>query len=155
MVEVLVVIAMLGILSALAVSNMGGILTGSKSGISRNLLDSLNKATREFGHAYWTLRTTPDTATGSDELAILRTLQWRESNTAAGGELHTKGPFMKPDWNPQTSSSTADYRLLWTGSSWRLVEPPLAGAGLKIDFNASDVGSAYTYPANYQPVGQN
>jgi len=155
MVEALIVIAIIGILSALAVPQMGGILNGSKRSVSQNLLDSLNKATREFSHAYWSLRTTPDPATGSDELAILRTLQWRESDTAAGGELHAKGPFMRPDWSPLTSASTTDYRLVWSGSSWRLVEPNQTGAGLKIDFNASDVGTTYTYPANYKPVGQN
>lgn len=155
MVEALIVIAIIGILSALAVPQMGGILNGSRKSVAQNLLDSLNKATREFGHAYWSLRTTPDTATGNDELTILRTLQWRESDTAAGGELHTKGPFMRPDWSPLTSTSTTDYRLVWTGSSWRLVQPTQAGAGLKINFNASDLGTTYTYPANYKPVGQN
>jgi prepilin-type N-terminal cleavage/methylation domain-containing protein len=155
LIEVIAVIAIIGILSALAVPHMGNILKGSKKSVAGDLIDNLNKANRQFNHSYWNLRTTPDAASGNDELTILRTLQWRESDAAAGGELHAKGPFMRADWSPLTSTSTADYRLQWTGSSWRLLEPPSTGAGLKVNFNGSDLGIAYTYPANYQPVGPN
>jgi len=151
LVEMVSTIAVIGILTAIAVPSIGKIVGGSRSGVAENVVQTLNKATRQFGHSQWDLRTTPNAASGGDELLLLRTLQWRDPNPS--GELNPSGPFMKPDWNPTTSASPEDYRAEWTGSSWRLVEPGTAGAGLKIIFDGSDLGTPYIHDAGFTPVG--
>lgn len=151
LVEVLTTIAVIGIVAAIAIPGLGRILEGSRRGVAKNIIETLNKATRNFSHSQWDLRSAPVPASGGDELLILRTLQWRDPNPT--GELNASGPFMKIDWNPVTSTSSDDYRAEWTGSSWRLLEPGTAGAGLKIIFDGSDLGTPYVHDGGFKPVG--
>jgi prepilin-type N-terminal cleavage/methylation domain-containing protein len=149
--EVLATVAVTGVIAAIAIPSVGTIVEGSRRGVAGNVIETLNQAARNFGHSQWDLRTAPNAATGADELLILRTLQWRDPNPS--GELNAAGPFMKPDWNPTTSSSSSDYRAEWTGSSWRLLEPGTGGSGLKIVFDGSDLGTPYVHAAGFVPVG--
>jgi prepilin-type N-terminal cleavage/methylation domain-containing protein len=149
--EMLITVAVIGILSAIAIPNVGKIVEGSRRGVAENVIQTLNQATRNFGHSQWDLRSTPVPTSGGDELLLLRTLQWRDPNPS--GELNAPGPFMRTDWNPATSKKATDYRAEWTGSSWRLLEPGTTGAGLKIVFNGSDLGTAYIHDPAFAPVG--
>lgn len=151
LVEVLATIAVIGIVAAIAVPSVGKVVEGSRRGVAGNIIETLNKATREFSHSQWDLRSVPVPATGGDELLILRTLQWRDPNPS--GELNVPGPFMRTDWNPSTSTSDQDYRAEWTGGSWRLLEPGSGGAGLKIIFDGSDLGTPYVHSPGFTPVG--
>ncbi|MEX2578577.1 MAG: type II secretion system protein [Verrucomicrobiales bacterium] len=153
LVELLIVIAVIGILAAIAVPNIGNVVLGSKRGVAENVVETLNKATRQFGHSQWDLRTDPVAGSGEDEMHLLRTLQWREPDASSGGELNPKGPFMRPDWSPSTSTSDEDFRAEWTGSSWKLVEPDETGVGLKLVFDGSDLGKPFVHPADFVPAG--
>ncbi|MDF1853632.1 MAG: type II secretion system protein [Verrucomicrobiales bacterium] len=151
LVEMIITIAVIGILSALVVPTIGNVVEGSRRGVAENVMQTLNKATREFGHSQWDLRSTPIATSGGDEMLILRTLQWRDPDLS--GELNPKGPFMRNDWNPATSTSDEDYRVEWTGSTWRLLEPGTVGAGLKLVFDGSDLGTPYIHDPAFTPVG--
>lgn len=151
LVEVIATVALIGLLSAIAVPTVGRIVEGSRQGVAENIVQTLNKATRQFGHSQWDLRTTAASGSAGDELLILRTLQWRDTRDT--GELNPPGPFMKPDWNPSASTSSEDYRAEWTGSSWCLREPGTPGAGLKIVFDGSDLGTPYVHGSSFTPVG--
>ena len=148
---VLSTVAVIGILAALAIAGLGRILEGSRLGVAQNVIETLNQAAKKFGHSQWDLRSSPVPSSAGDELLILRTLQWRDPNPS--GELNAPGPFMKTDWNPSLSTSDEDYRAEWTGSSWRLLEPKTAGAGLKIVFDGSDLGTPYVHDGSFKPVG--
>lgn len=150
LVEVIATVGIIGILAAIAVPNLGQVLTGSKRGVAANTVETLNKATKKFNHSQWDLRTTPVPNSGADELLILRTLQWRDPNPS--GELNASGPFMKPDWNPVASTNVQDYRAEWNGASWRLLEPGTPGGGLRIAFDGSDFGTPFVHPPGFQPV---
>ncbi len=147
----IVVIAIIGLLSAIAVPNVGKVLEGSRRGVAESVVQTLNKATREFGHSQWDLRQSAVPASGGDELLLLRTLQWRDTRVTS--ELNPPGPFMRTDWNPATSTSDQDYRAEWTGSSWALREPDEPGAGLKIIFDGTDLGTPYVHAPGFIPVG--
>src|SRR6056297_2929136 len=151
LVELVVTIAVIGILSAIAIPSIGNVVEGSRRGVAENVVQTLNKATREFSHSQYDLRTVPMASTAGDEMLILRTLQWRDPDLS--GELNPKGPFMKNDWNPTTSSDEDHYRAEWTGSSWRLLEPDTTGAGLRIVFDGSDLGTPYVHDASFEPIG--
>lgn len=151
LVEVLATVAVIGIISAIAIPSVGRIVEGSRRGVAENVVQTLNKAARQFGHSQWDLRSAAVPTSGGDELLILRTLQWRDTRTTS--ELNAPGPFMKTDWNPATSTSNQDYRAEWTGSSWRLLEPGENGAGIKIVFDGSDLGTLYVHGTGFTPVG--
>lgn len=150
LVEVITVIAILGIVSAIAIPNLAQIGEGARRGTAENIISALNKATKEFGHSQYDLKTTPVAASGGDELLVLRTLQWRDSKP--NGELNLPGPFMRTDWNPVPSDKSNDYRAEWDGASWRLLTPGTSGAGLKIVFDGSDLGTPYVHPNDFAPV---
>ncbi len=146
MVEVIVTVAVLGILTAIGMSTFGNVIEGSRDTVASNLISTLNKATREFSHANndLFLQGLPNSA--SDEEVILMALQYQAT---AELELIPKGPFMNPNWIPAASSATTDYRAQWTGSSWKLLRPDDTGAGLLIVFDGSDLGTPRAFPPGY------
>lgn len=155
LVEVIVTIAVLGILASIAYSGLGNIGDRSRDSIATNLVETLNKATRNFSYAQWEMSYPANAGSTADEQAVLRSLQWKEP---AGGayekELSHKGPFMRPDWNPASSSQEDDWRIQWTGSSWRLLSRGDQGSGLLVDFDGADLGTPYVHPPNFSPVGR-
>lgn len=151
LVEAIITIAIIGILASIGIPAIGNVVEGSRRGVAENVVQTLNKATREFSHSQYDLRTTPVASSAGDEKLMLRTLQWRDPDLS--GELNPKGPFMKTDWNPDGSTSSEDYRAEWTGSTWRLREPGEAGAGLKIIFDGSDLGTPYVHSGDFTPIG--
>jgi prepilin-type N-terminal cleavage/methylation domain-containing protein len=154
LVEVITTVAVLGILAGIGMSTFGDINRRSKDTIAQNLTETLNQATRNFSHANWDLRFNAVAGSSGDEMMVLRSLQWREPDGIANQkEIYYKGPYMRPDWNPDTSSDPNDWRIQWTGSSWKLLRQGEAGAGLKVNFDATDLGTPYTFPANFTPVG--
>ncbi len=154
LVEVMVTVAVLGIIAAIGMSTYGDITRKSKDTIADNLVDTLNKATRNFSHANWDLRFNAMPASAGDEMLVLRSLQWREADGAANQkEDFYKGPYMRNDWNPETSTSDTDWRIQWTGSSWKTLYPGETGAGIKVNFDGTDLGTPFTFPDNFKPVG--
>ncbi len=153
LVEIVITIAVLGILSSMAVPAYHRVISGSSATVASNLVETLNGATKKFSHSQWDLIYTAKPTQASDELYVLRTLQWKDPD--ATGELNPHGPFMTPNWSPATSSSDEDYRAEWTGSMWRLLEPGESGTGLKLALDANDVGTGYTFPKDFKPAGAN
>lgn len=151
--EVMMTVAILGILTSVAIPTYHKVLGGAEHTVASNLVETLNSATKKFSHSQWDIVYTPKPAAASDELYILRSLQWRDPGVT--GELNPGGPFMTPTWNPGTSSDDEDYRAEWTGTAWRLHEPGDAGTGLKVSLDGSDIGTPYVFDPNFKPVGMN
>jgi len=148
LVEVTISIAIAGIMAAIGIAAFGNITKGAKISIAQNVIETLNDATKQFGHAQYKIVSAGENTDSTDEVQILRTLQWKDPSI----EFGTAGPFMKTDWIPASSNSTDDYRAVWAGSYWKLVQPGVAGAGLKIDFEAKDVGTTVNLGADFEPV---
>jgi hypothetical protein len=125
------------------------VLDSSKVAVARNLVETLNSGVHRFNQANYELLVTSTPASANDELAVLRTLQYRNPTAPVTGS-----PYVRNDWNPGPSGSTADYRLVWAGSMFQLVEPGAAGTGLKVKFDGSDLGTPYAFPAGYTMAGQ-
>jgi prepilin-type N-terminal cleavage/methylation domain-containing protein len=145
--EIIAVIGIIGVLASAAVVGIPSILGSSKSSVARNLVETLNTGLHRFNQSNYELLYTA-TNTAADELTVLRTLQYRDATSPAIGS-----PYVRNDWNPATSSSVSDYRVVWTGSIFKLLEPGTAGTGLKVKFDGSDFGTPYAFPAGYTMAG--
>src|SRR4051794_27404865 len=88
--EVLVVIAVIGILATLALRSIPQVLGSSKSTVARNLVETLNTGVHRFNQTNYELLLTAVPASGADELSVLRTLQYRDPDTPAIGS-----PYMR------------------------------------------------------------
>jgi type II secretory pathway pseudopilin PulG len=147
--ELLVTIAVIGVLAAVAIPSTINIYAPSKEAIARNLLESLNGAIHRFNQTNYELLYTAVSASGQDEIHVLRTMQYRDPNNPKPGS-----PYMRVDWNPVTSSSTADYRIMWMGNVYKLLSPGQQGTGIKVNFDGADLGVPYVFPAGFTMAGK-
>lgn len=149
LVEMLVAIAVVGILAAIALPSLGRVVPGSKAAIAREVVETLNTAVNKYSqlHGGEIRRVAANGTSGAEELAIVRAMQWDSPTDPEPG-----APYMRTDYNPATSSSTSDYRAVWNGMFFELKGPGEAGAGLVVDFDGSDVGRAVTFPAGFVPL---
>ena len=148
MVEMLITIAVIGILASVATVIYSVTLDQSKKILATNVKETLNTAIHRFNASCYELVYAP-TGTGTDEVYVLRTLQYRNPNNPQTG-----APFMRNDWDPSESSSTSDYRIAWQGSMFTLLTPGTSGTGLKVAFDGSDLGKTITFPSNFAMAGE-
>ena len=148
LVEIVVVVGVMGVMATVGVSVFQNIQEKSKDQIARSVVEKLNKAVHDYNHAYKPLDTPFLETSGDDEKAILMTLQYREPVNPGVGE-----PYMRPDWKPTRTSDTTEYRYVWRGRNWDLLKPGETGAGLKVLFDATDIGEMVVFPPDYTRFG--
>jgi type II secretory pathway pseudopilin PulG len=141
--EMIIVIGCIGILAAIAVPQITNVLSTSKEQTARDTIALMNRAILHFSQTNREIVLTPLPAATTDELAVLRTLQWRDPVNPAPGSPYL--PLRFPD---TMSTSTDDYRIAWNGRMFGLIPPGTAGAGIRADAPAS----AATFPADFQPL---
>jgi prepilin-type N-terminal cleavage/methylation domain-containing protein len=147
--EVIVVLAILSTLLALAIPQFKGMFGASQDVLARNFVETLNSAVHRYGQRNGEVVVTPVAASGGDEYNVLRRLQWRDPENPRPGS-----PYMRPDWNPEVSSQSSDYRLQWNGSLFALVPPGTTGTGFKVMFDGSDITTPFVFPPGYNPGGK-
>lgn len=147
--EVLVVLVILSTLLALAIPQFQGAFGSSQGVVARDLAETLNSAVHRYGQRHGEVVVPPVAAAGGDEYNVLRRLQWRNPDNPMPGS-----PYMRPDWNPDVSSSSADYRLQWTGLLFTLLPPGTLGTGFKVKFDGSDITTPFIFPPGYNPGGR-
>jgi|TARA_B110000196_G_C20974334_1_gene580287 type II secretory pathway pseudopilin PulG len=148
-VELIIVVAMLGIITSIAIPQLGGVLSDSKEVVVKDFVESLNKAIKKHNQLNYKIEISRDDSMAGEEVSIIRTLQWRDDNTPAPG-----APFLKPNWHPVVSSAVSDYRLQWNGNVFVAIWPGEAGVGVWVKFDGSDYGLNYQFPKTYVPVGR-
>lgn len=149
MVEVLVTVAVVGILSALALGSIGRILPASRDTVAVNMVETLNLAVSKYVQIHGTdiREVAGDDASGDEEIAVLRALQW-DSPT----DPDPCAPYMRQDFNPSISASADDYRMIWNGEFFELMKPGIEATGLKVMFDASDLGQPVVFPEGFRPL---
>lgn len=147
MAELLITVAVIGIMSAISVSAFKNVREGSRLGVAREVVNNLNSALADYSQINWAIDVTAQ-ADESDEEWILWSLQWRDPTDPALG-----APYMNPTWIPVVSSDTADHRAQWSGKVFELLLPGEAGTGLRINFEGgSDMGNYIVHPGGFYPV---
>lgn len=148
LVEILVVVSVIGVLSAIAIPAYSGLTESTRRTESEDFVESLNRAVRTFGQCNWDLKTTPDAAATTDEFLVLRSLQYRRSPMPSPGS-----PYFDGRYNPATSSDSSTYRIRWNGTTFEVLRPGTAGTGLLKKFDGTDrAATTYAFPADYAPV---
>jgi prepilin-type N-terminal cleavage/methylation domain-containing protein len=149
--ELIVVISIMGVLASIAVSSFNQFLSGSKDALAAERQEMFNQALHRFAQQnYEMLFGVMETST-ADELAVLRTLQYRNPDI---DRAKIGSPYMDPRYNPVPSSSTAQYRMRWTGRMYELLKPGRTGTGLLMDFEGTDFTTPFAFPPNFDMAGR-
>ncbi len=149
LVEMIVTIAVLGVLASVGVMSLTSVSASSKAVVARNLVETLNTGIHRFNESNYELYYNPLSFSAQDEMVVLRTMQYRDPNHPAIGS-----PYVRPDFNPTTTNSTTEYRVMWTGTLYKLLPPGTAGYGLKVVYDASDITTPYAFPAGFSLAGR-
>ena len=149
--EILVVITVIGILAAVGIPMISGLVGSSQQSTAEKNLKDLNEAVLKFGQSNWEL-SLPSSSGTSDEIAIFESLQYRNPNAdyAAPGS-----PYFSPMMAASTSSSTDSYRAFWNGRMYQLLTPGQPGEGIDL-MQIKVVGGhtpSFSANPNYKPVG--
>lgn len=148
MAELLITVAVIGILASVGITSFTGVREGAQLGIAREVLSNLNRAIADYSQINWEIDVDPK-ADESDEVWILQSLQWRDPSDPSMGS-----PYMNPGWDAEVSSDTEDYRIQWDGVTFELISPGTAGTGLRVNFEGgSDMGIPVAHPDGFYPVG--
>ena len=99
--------------------------------VATEVMETANLGIKKFNQIAYKITTAADPNSSDDEEAVVALLQTRDV-TIPGS------PFLRPDWNPQSSDSAEDYRVMWSGRLFQLLKPGVDGHGLKVDFEATD-----------------
>ena len=146
LVEILVVIGILAILAGVLIPTITRVLPSARETISRANLEELNQAVLRFHQANWELVLEADDDSNDDEVAIVRSLQYRGANPAPGS------PYLDPTMTIESSDDETTFRASWNGRVFQMLEPGTSGSGLDLARMHSS-GTAFAFNENYQPVG--
>lgn len=149
--ELVVTISIMGVLAGMAVGSFNQFLGGAKDALAEARQEMLNQALHRFGQQNYEMLFNPMVNSTADEMVILRTLQYRDPDI---DRAKIGSPYMDPRYNPLASSSTAHYRLRWTGRMYELLKPGQAGTGLLMNFEGTDFTTAFVFPPNFQMAGR-
>lgn len=149
LVEMLTVVAIIGVLSFVASGHYHNVIEKSRETVAKNLVEVLNQGVSRYvqieGEA---LREVPASNESSDEeMDVLRALQWVDPVQPTPGS-----PYMRRDYDPAVSSDSESFRAVWNGAFFELRLPGQEGAGLEIVFDGSDTGRTVTYAEDYVPL---
>lgn len=145
--ELLATVAVIGILAGVSIQSYHGLRDSARESAARDTLALLNRALLHFDQTNWDVVLTPVPDATSDELAILRTLQYR--NPSIPGS-----PYIPSNFDNVMSSSEEDYRIQWNGRAFELLAPGAPGAGIKTGGDSPSTSTVYTYPSDYQPLAR-
>ncbi|MBB5038202.1 type II secretion system protein [Prosthecobacter dejongeii] len=145
--EMIVVIAILGVLAGVVVIMLQGAFGASQEALAKARVEMLNSALHTWSTANREIYFPPNDGSGEEELYILRELQFRDPNPL---KAKTGSPYVPPEYNPVASSNKTDFRIRWNGRLYELLLPDQEGSGLLMDFAASDFTTPHQFPENYK-----
>jgi prepilin-type N-terminal cleavage/methylation domain-containing protein len=128
LVELLTVVSILGVLASIAVPHFD-VLSASHDQLALDEVELANRAVLHYEQAYKRLTVAGNDATTLDEIAVLYSL--KNDNPGIAGY----SPYLEQNFPNDSSDSSDDYRMAWTGRNFRLLVPGATGVGIKIGGN--------------------
>lgn len=144
--EALVVIAVIGVLAAIGIPSIAGLIPSSKKSTAERNLNLINGAVNQFANTFWDITESAGGNT-AEEVEILRSLQYQSTNNPVPGT-----PFLDPGLSLVATSDTSTYRAYWNGTFFRMYPAGVSGSGIDL-LRLSEQTNRYSYPSNYQLVG--
>lgn len=151
MTEMVITVSVIGVIATILIPAMTGVVLGSQEAIANQKLEMLNQGLDSYAHSVQEYSFAPINSSATDELTVVLDLQYRNPNA---NRAPTGAPFVVPEYRPSPSSSTADYRMMWTGYRFKLIRPGQSGTGIKVAFDGSDIGTPFVFPPNYSSSGR-
>ena len=149
--ELVIVISIIGVLSTIAVGSFQQFIGGSKDALAAARQESLNQALYSFAQQNYEMLFNPMDGSAADEMVVLRTLEFRDPDI---DRAKIGSPYVDPRYNPVSNSSSASYRLRWTGKLYELLKPGQTGTGLLMNFEGTDYTTAFVFPPNFKMAGR-
>lgn len=149
--ELVITISILGVLAGVVIISMQGAFGASKEALATSRVEMLNSALHTWSTANREMTFLRRDDSTSDELIVLRDLQYRNPNEALAS---IGSPYVPPEYNPDNSSSDQDFRIRWNGRCFELLRPGETGTGLLMVFDGSDFTEPFPFPENYQSSGR-
>ena len=149
--EMVMVICILSVLAGIAVQSFSQFLGGSKDALAESRQETLNQALSRFAQQNYELLFDARSGSVSDEMVILRTLQYRDPNSK---RAQPGSPYVDPRYNPTSSSDISVHRLRWSGRMFELLKPGQSGTGMLMNFDGTDFTTAFDFPPNFQTAGR-
>ena len=84
-VELLVVVAMICIITSIAIPQLGGVLPNSKDILAAEFVEKINRSLKKHNQSNYKIRYPQDDLIAGDEMLIVRTLQWRNHKSPTPG----------------------------------------------------------------------
>jgi len=122
--EVVIVIAVIGLLATITIPQLGDLTAYSKDRTAKHHLARLNNAVLNYSQSIQEI-TTATASDASDELSVLAALQTRDPDVPGT-------PFLTPDWPVLETSDDSTYRAVWNGRMFEGLAPGTSGTGVKL-----------------------
>jgi prepilin-type N-terminal cleavage/methylation domain-containing protein len=125
--ELLVTIAIIGIMTAIAVPMISGTDKAGRDEVANQLVTSINRAIASYRQCGSEITTTANGSTGADESTIMLLLTTRDDGVVGS-------PFLQgARWPSVESDDTQKYRVRWDGRFFGVLPPGTTGTGLLIN----------------------
>jgi type II secretory pathway pseudopilin PulG len=124
--EVLVIIAVIGIMAAVSIGMLTGGVEASKETTARANLETLNYAVRKYSHAVKDMTNTAQSGS-SDEVEVIAELKIDGTIESRPGS-----PYLEANISPVESSDANTYRASWNGSEFQLIGLGTNGIGINL-----------------------
>jgi type II secretory pathway pseudopilin PulG len=124
--ELVVIIAVVGILAAIGIGMVTGTVESSKYNMATANLEILNGAVRKYVHAVKELTNAPTDGIG-DETAVFAELKIDGTTEERPGS-----PYLQTDLKIRSSSDPDTYRAAWNGYEFKLIGLGTNGTGIDL-----------------------
>jgi type II secretory pathway pseudopilin PulG len=147
--ELVVTVAIIGVLAAISIPVYSNARDAAERTLADDHVEALNRAVTTFSQNCWQLPTAANASSTTDELAVVRSLQYQFPSAS----LKPGSPYFDPTYDPQTSSNTAYLRIRWNGKSFERLDFGQAGTGLRFNSGSDYKKTPYAFPPGYKPEG--
>jgi len=148
-VELVVTVAMIGLLAAISIPIYSNARDSAERALADDHVEALNRAVTAFSQNCWKLPTAADASSTTDELAVVRSLQYQ----FPAASLKPGSPYFNQQYDPQASSNAAYLRIRWNGKSFERLDFGQAGTGLRFNSGTDYKRTPYAFPSGYKPEG--
>ncbi len=138
--EMIVVVGVIGIMAAIGIPTISGLLPSSELSVAQRNLNLLNGAVLNFKQSYWNI-----SSTNAED--IFRSLQFRHPSNPEPGT-----PFLPATAKFLSTSSDQTYRAYWNGEIFRMYPKGVSGTGLDL-MKMSESTNAYVSLSTGPAVG--